>query len=269
MAFAPSAMDAPTCCCTGAGRVGACPRGPGARTLRWGIARIARPRFPVRSHAVTRLLLASASPARRATLAAAGIDALVTVSGVDESAVLAGAAERFGNLEPADAVLVLAQAKAQWVVESRAGTSYDDDLLILGCDSMLELDGEILGKPTDAADAVARWQGMRGRSGVLHTGHWLIDDRDPAVGGTGVTLGATSSTVVHFADLTDAEIDAYVATGEPLGVAGAFTIDGLGGAFVTGIEGDHHGVVGLSLPLLRELLSDVGVTMDDLWRRDL
>lgn len=221
---------------------------------------------------MTRLLLASASPARRSTLAAAGIDALVAASLVDEDAVLAAAGERFGALTPADAVLVLAQAKAQWVVEDRArhdDTVVEDgnDLLVLGCDSMLELDGEVLGKPADATDATARWRHMRGRTAVLHTGHWLIDDRDPVAGGTGGTLGATSSTVVHFADLTDAEIDAYVATGEPLAVAGAFTIDGLGGAFVTGIEGDHHGVVGLSLPLLRELLGEVGVTIPDLWRR--
>jgi septum formation protein len=130
---------------------------------------------------------------------------------------------------------------------------------------MLEIDGAIHGKPADAADATARWRAMRGRSGVLHTGHWLIDERDPADGGTGGTLGATSSTVVHFADLSDAEIDAYVATGEPLAVAGAFTVDGLGGAFVTGLEGDYHGVVGVSLPLLRELLGQVGLTVPDLW----
>ncbi|QTE28783.1 Maf family protein [Pengzhenrongella sicca] len=214
---------------------------------------------------MTRLLLASASPARRATLAAAGIDALVVSSEVDEEAVLAAARARFGTLEPADAVLVLAQAKAQWVVEDQV-ESDGDDLLYLGCDSMLELDGEIFGKPADAAQATARWRTMRGATGVLHTGHWLIDDRDPAAGGTGGTLGATSSTIVHFADLSDAEIDAYVATGEPLAVAGAFTIDGLGGAFVTGIEGDHHGVVGISLPLLRGLLADVGVAISDLWR---
>ena len=225
---------------------------------------------------MTRLLLASASPARRSTLIAAGIDPLVAVSGVDEDAVLAEAAERFGALEPADAVLALAHAKAQWVVEHRPSLATgellaDDDrdapdVVVLGCDSMLELDGEIRGKPVDAADATARWRAMRGRSAVLHTGHWLIDDRDPAAGGTGGTLGATSSTVVHFADLSDAEVDAYVATGEPLAVAGAFTVDGLGGAFVTKIEGDHHGVVGVSLPLLRELLGELGVTMPDLWR---
>ena len=225
---------------------------------------------------MTRLLLASASPARRSTLIAAGIDPLVAVSGVDEDAVLAEAAERFGALEPADAVLALAHAKAQWVVEHRPSLETDElladddrdapDVVVLGCDSMLELDGEIRGKPVDAADATARWRAMRGRSAVLHTGHWLIDDRDPAAGGTGGTLGATSSTVVHFADLSDAEVDAYVATGEPLAVAGAFTVDGLGGAFVTKIEGDHHGVVGVSLPLLRELLGELGVTMPDLWR---
>ena len=215
---------------------------------------------------MTRLLLASASPARLATLASAGIDALVCASGIDEEAVLAAAGERFGTLDPADAVLVLAQAKAQWVVEHPDDQTDGADLVVLGCDSMLELAGEVLGKPVDAADAVARWQAMRGRSATLHTGHWLIDDRDPAAGGTGGTLGATSSTIVHFADLTDAEIDAYVATGEPLAVAGAFTIDGLGGPFVTRIEGDHHGVVGVSLPLLRELLGEVGVTIPDLWR---
>ncbi|GAA2727090.1 Maf family protein [Cellulomonas aerilata] len=233
---------------------------------------------------MTRLLLASASPARRATLTSAGITPLVRVSGVDEDAVLAAATERFGGLEPADAVLVLAQAKAEQVARAlREGTTdvdpdhdgardpgHDDDhelddLLVLGCDSMLEIDGEIHGKPADAAQATARWHAMRGRSGVLHTGHWLIDERDPEAGGTGGTLGATSSTVVHFADLSDAEIDAYVATGEPLAVAGSFTVDGLGGAFVTGLEGDHHGVVGVSLPLLRELLGQVGVSVPDLW----
>jgi len=227
---------------------------------------------------VTRLLLASASPARLATLTAAGIDPLVRVSEVDEDAVLAAARERFGALEPADAVLVLAQAKAEDVARALASEDEDaapeddpapGDLLVLGCDSMLEIDGEVLGKPRDARDAAERWRAMRGRSGELHTGHWLIDERTSQAdggSGTGGTLGAVSSTVVHFADLSDAEIDAYVATGEPLAVAGAFTLDGLGGAFVTGVEGDHHGVVGLSLPLLRELLAEVGVLVPELWR---
>ena len=229
------------------------------------------------SEAVTRLLLASASPARLATLTAAGIDPIVRVSGVDEHAVLAAARERFGDLEPADAVLVLAQAKAEDVARAVAAEAdaADDEaqapggLLVLGCDSLLELDGEVLGKPRDAQDAVERWRSMRGRTGELHTGHWLIDERTPQSeggDGTGGTLGAVSSTIVHFADLSDAEIEQYAATGEPLAVAGAFTLDGLGGPFVTGVEGDHHGVVGLSLPLLRELLAEIGVTIPELWR---
>ena len=226
---------------------------------------------------MTRLLLASASPARRATLIAAGIHPVVAVSGVDEEATLAAARERFGDLEPADAVLVLAQAKAQDVAENLPDELADaDDLVVVGCDSMLEIDGQILGKPADADDAIARWHAMRGRVGVLHTGHWVMDEREtnedaPAPGrlgaGHGAVLGATSSTVVHFADLSDAEIAAYVATGEPLAVAGAFTIDGLGGPFVERIEGDHHGVVGISLPLLRSLLAEIDVTIPDLWTR--
>jgi len=211
---------------------------------------------------VTRLLLASASPARRATLVAAGIDPLVAVSQLDETAALAAAEARFGALEPADAVLLLAQAKVEDVSRNLPDELEDaDDLLLLGCDSMLELDGQIHGKPADAAEATARWRAMRGRTGILHTGHWLMDERD-----TPTMLGATSSTTVTFADLSDEEIDAYVATGEPLAVAGAFTVDGLGGPFVERIEGDHHGVVGLSLPLLRELLGAVGVRVTDLWR---
>ena len=212
---------------------------------------------------MTRLLLASASPARRATLQAAGIDPLVAVSGVDEEAVLAAARERFGTLDPADAVLLLAQAKVEDVSRNLPAELEDaDDLLLLGCDSMLELDGEIYGKPRDAADAADRWRTMRGRTGVLHTGHWLMDER-----AVPTMLGATSSTSVTWAKVSDDEIDAYVATGEPLAVAGAFTIDGLGGPFVERIEGDHHGVVGLSLPLLRELLGEVGVGIPDLWRK--
>lgn len=210
-----------------------------------------------------RLVLASASAARRHTLQRAGIDPTVVVSEVDEGRVVAEATGRHGELEPADVALLLARAKAEAV-------AYGDDAtgdLVIGCDSVLELDGQALGKPADAADAVARWQAMRGRSGVLHTGHWLVDLRDDSEGGTGATLGATASTVVHFAQLSDAEIEAYVATGEPLRVAGAFTVDGLGGAFVTAIEGDYHTVVGISLPLLRELVAEAGVGWFDLTRR--
>ena len=197
---------------------------------------------------MTTLVLASASPARRTTLQAAGLDPLVIVSGVDES--------RLDGLPPAELALQLAELKCAAVAgrdEVPAGA------LVLGCDSVLELDGEALGKPVDAQDATRRWQTMRGRSGVLHSGHCLRDVS------SGRVAAATGSTTVHFADVSDAEIDAYVATGEPLHVAGAFTIDGLGGAFITGIEGDHHNVVGVSLPLLRELVLELGHGWSDLW----
>lgn len=217
-----------------------------------------------------RLVLASRSPARLATLRAAGVEPLVRVSGVDEDAVLRdAAAQRGGLLDPVDAVLVLARAKAEEVVRALAADAApvvgaDDALLLVGCDSMLELDGEVLGKPADADDARARWHAMRGRAGVLHTGHWLVDLRSGAASGPGTSVGGTSSTTVHFADLSDEEIDAYVATGEPLHVAGAFTVDGLGGPYVERIEGDHHGVVGISLPLLRSLLRETGVAWHEL-----
>ena len=192
---------------------------------------------------VPRLVLASASPARRKVLRQAGLDAEVVVSGVDESTVTG---------PPADVALTLAVRKATAVAATLT------DALVLGCDSVLDLDGEALGKPADAADAAARWRRMRGRSGVLVTGHCLIDTT------TGRSAAEVASTVVHFADLGDEEIEAYVATGEPLNVAGAFTIDGLGGPYVEGVEGDPHNVVGLSLPLLRRLLVDVGRSLSEL-----
>jgi septum formation protein len=195
-----------------------------------------------------RLVLASASPARLATLRSAGVEPVVIVSGVDESQVV--------ELPPAELALQLAELKCAAVA---GRDDLPDDALVLGCDSVLELDGEALGKPDDADDAAARWRRMRGRCGVLHTGHSL---REAA---SGRVAAATASTTVHFAEVTDAEIAAYVATGEPLSVAGAFTVDGLGGAFVTGIEGDHHNVVGLSLPLVRELTAELGRSWTDLW----
>ena len=213
------------------------------------------------------LVLASASPARLATLRAAGVEPLVRVSGVDEDAAVAAAREALdAPLAAEDVALLLARAKAEDVV-ANLGAEDDGAALVLGCDSVLELDGEVHGKPADAAEATARWRRMRGSSGTLHTGHWLVDLRDPADGGSGGLVGATASTVVHFADLSDDEVDAYVATGEPLRVAGAFTIDGLGGPFVAGIEGDHTNVVGISLPLLRELVRELGIPWHAL-RRD-
>jgi len=214
---------------------------------------------------VTRLLLASASPARRATLRSAGIEPVVAVSGVDEHDVLMDAVARAGVLTPAEVVLVLARAKAEDVAGRVALYPQARDFIVLGCDSMLEFGGEVLGKPASAEQAIARWRTMRGSSGVLHTGHWIIDARPDD--GTGLARGETASTTVWFADLSDDEIDAYVGTEEPLKVAGAFTIDGLGGPFVERIDGDHHSVVGLSLPLLRRLLASVGVGITDLWTR--
>lgn len=196
-----------------------------------------------------RFVLASASPARLATLRAAGLDAEVMVSGVDEDAVRAVPAPQYAQ--------ALAQEKAL-AVSGKLGLGVT--ALVLGCDSVLEFDGEILGKPHLTEVAVDRWRRMRGRSGALHTGHCLIDNRD------GRRVVATGTTIVHFAELTDTEIEAYVATGEPLKVAGGFTVDGLGGPFVDRIEGDHHNVVGLSLPLLRQLVRDLGYAWPDLWR---
>ncbi|MCX6406672.1 MAG: Maf family protein [Propionibacteriales bacterium] len=198
---------------------------------------------------MVRMVLASQSPARLATLRAAGIEPEVVVSGVDESQVT--------THDAANLAAALAQLKCRAV----ASGVDDPDALVVGCDSVLAFEGEILGKPGDADTARARWRRLRGRSGVLHTGHCVRR------GGREVVDSA--STVVHFADVSDIEIDAYVATGEPLHVAGAFTIDGLGGAFVRGIEGDHHCVVGISLPLLRDLVADLDVVWTDLWNRPL
>ncbi len=210
---------------------------------------------PAPEHAPS-LVLASASPARLKTLRDAGLDPRVIVSDVDEPAVVA----EYGGpaLEAADVCLVLARRKAE-TVAARV-----DDALVLGCDSVLELDGAVHGKPSGPDEATERWRLMRGRDGILHTGHWLVDARSGA--GTGLTTGAVASTVVHFADVSDGEIAAYVASGEPLVVAGAFTIDGLGGAFVDGVEGDPHAVVGVSLPLLRRLMAEAGVSWPSLWR---
>jgi septum formation protein len=200
-----------------------------------------------------RLILASQSPARLQLLRGAGIPADVLVSGVDETAVQADRPDTLsGTLARLKAEAVAARLRFHNTAQGRA--------LVLGCDSVLAFDGRVLGKPDGPRDAVNRWRSMRGRSGVLHTGHCLIDL------GTSKAAAEVAMTTVHFADLTDDEIEAYVATGEPLNVAGAFTIDGLGGPFVERIEGDAGTVIGLSLPLLRRLLRELGVEITALWR---
>lgn len=202
---------------------------------------------------MTEIVLASASPARHALLVAAGINPQVVVSTVDEDALIA----MLGPLPPASLCLELAQAKARDVA-SRLSTGHD--VVVIGCDSMLEMDGEAYGKPATAAEAKDRWLNqMAGAHGTLHTGHWLIR---PA---TGQEVGEVASTVVWHASPTEKEIDAYIATGEPLRVAGGFTLDGLGGPFVDRIDGDPSNVIGLSLPLLRRLLRRMDIVWTDLW----
>lgn len=204
-----------------------------------------------------RLVLASTSPARLATLRAAGVEPLTISPGVDEDAVVAAA----GHLEPAEMVELLARAKAEAVADSHGSTI---DGLILGGDSAFVIDGIIHGKPHLPEVARERWLRQRGRTGVLYSGHWLIDNRG---GQNNAAVGVVTHAEVTFADVTDAEIDAYIATGEPLHVAGAFTIDSLGGPFIESIIGDPHTVVGLSLPALRNLVRSFGIEWTELWNR--
>jgi septum formation protein len=197
-----------------------------------------------------RLVLASASPARLSLLRQAGLAPEVVVSDVDESAVKAP--------RVAEQVALLAAAKAADVAKR------ETDALVIGADSLLEFNGKPLGKPDDAAEARDRWRRMKGRSGILHTGQALFDVQDGAVVSRDITV---ASTVVYFATPTPPEIEAYLATGEPLAVAGAFTLDGLGAPFVRRVEGDPAAVVGLSLTVLRTQLAKRGLAITDLWRR--
>jgi septum formation protein len=194
-------------------------------------------------------------------LRAGGIEPITISPGVDEEAV-AARAESMGLIQSSqDLVLLLAKAKAEAVVSNPLA----QNAIIIGCDSALEFQGQTLGKPHEASVAKARWQQLRGNSGTLHSGHWLIDNRNAA--SMPPATGKTSSAGVYFANLSDSEIDAYVATGEPLKVAGAFTVDGLGGAFITRIEGDTHTVIGLSLTTLRDLSGVLGVEYTSYWNR--
>lgn len=204
-----------------------------------------------------RLYLASTSPARLATLRSAGIEPVTYSPGVDEDAVVAAA----GEMSAHDMVALLARAKAEAVAEQFGS---DIDGLILGGDSAFVIDGIIHGKPHDPAVARERWLRQTGRSGVLYSGHWLIDHRG---GQSAAGVGVVTHAEVHFADVTESEIDAYIASGEPLKVAGAFTIDSLGGAFIDRIVGDPHTVVGLSLPALRNLVRSFDIEWTDLWNR--
>jgi nucleoside triphosphate pyrophosphatase len=200
--------------------------------------------------AARRLVLASASPARLQLMRQAGLSPEVVVSGIDESAVT--------SPRVAELVALLASAKALAVARG------ETDALVVAADSLLEFRGAAMGKPVDVADARSRWQQMNGRRGTLHTGQALFDVRGGRIAARDVGV---TSTVVHFASPTPTEVEAYLATGEPLTVAGAFTLDGLGAPFVRRIEGDPSAVVGLSLPLLRTQLAGLGLAITDLWRR--
>ena len=209
-----------------------------------------------------RLVLASASPARRAVLRAAGVEPDVVVSDVDEEGLLA----ELGDATPAEKVTALALAKARSVAGRVAGDREGDaapfDGVVIGCDSMLELDGELVGKPGTVEAARGRWDQMAGGHGELLTGHAVIRVR---AGAPEAEISGHAATMVTFGTPTTPELEAYLASGEPLSVAGAFTLDGLGGWFVEGIQGDPANVVGISLPLTRHLLAELGVAVSDLW----
>jgi septum formation protein len=207
---------------------------------------------------MTRLVLGSASPGRLKVLRQAGVDPLVVVSGVDEDAVIAALGS---NTSPADVVRILAQAKADQVA-SILDRIIAADCVVIGCDSMLYIDGRLVGKPASADAARNQWRTMGGRSGQLYTGHCLLRLLD---GNASQRASESAATTVHFATPAAVDLEAYIDSGEPLAVAGGFTLDGLGGWFVDRIEGDPSNVIGLSLPLTCALLQRVGLSVAELW----
>lgn len=220
-----------------------------------------------RTHETPRLILASSSPARKKLLDDAGIDFKVIVSDVDEDAALRQAQHEadergLGPITPAQTAQLLARAKAQAVaaLPEAAGA------LVLGCDSVFELDGKAYGKPGTAEQALERITAMSGRSGLLHTGHWLVDTRPSSQRETR-EAGELRTATVHFDTMSTEEVEQYVATGEPLWVAGSFTLDGFGAAFIRGIDGEYHTVVGLSVHALRTMLGSLGVSITDIWKK--
>ena len=207
---------------------------------------------------MTRMVLGSASPGRLKVLRQAGIDPLVVVSGVDEDAVIAALGS---NTSPGDVVRILAQTKADQVAAT-LDSAVAADCVVIGCDSMLYIDGRLVGKPASADAARSQWGSMGGRSGQLYTGHCLLRLLD---GNASQRASESAATTVHFATPTAADLEAYIDSGEPLAVAGGFTLDGLGGWFVERIEGDPSNVIGLSLPLTGALLQRVGLSIAELW----
>ena len=200
------------------------------------------------------VLLASASASRYRLLIDGGIKPLVQISAVDEDAITA----QLGNISPAQLVTELATAKGK-AVASDVTVTQDRNLLIIAADSMLEFDGQMYGKPLTAQIAKTRWQAMRGNSGYLHSGHWICDLV------TGKETTGVAGAHVHFADVSDEEIDRYVASGEPLNVAGGFTHEGRSAAFISSINGDVAAVAGMSMILIRQLTSQLGISWTQLW----
>ena len=202
------------------------------------------------------LYLASTSPARRQTLTQVGLNPLILDHNVDEEALVEEATAD-GPVPPGEIVQLLARAKAEDALHA------DVTGLVIGGDSVFAVDGEVFGKPHTVENAKARWLRQRGKTGVLHSGHWIADVHNGVIrAGVG---GPAEASVTFRDDITDEEIDAYIATGEPLKVAGAFTIDARGAAFIEKIEGDPYTVVGMSVSKLRELIRQLGYSFTDLW----